>query len=490
MGYNRGSEAERASDLAAAAAARHEQVEQEQARRSFSGAGDDGVPKVAITKIGGKGGRPALVRLLGRPAAKHKSGTDAKEIFLSEIRYIDKVFDLSDLPPDMTKAKRKALRCLWPSPEAGERPHILWRMHDKVMTYVWHPEIGEKGSRVYDYEQDEGDKGRVFCELSKNGMPNAKVVKGWKPKQKFLINSIDRLDMAWHRENKSMKLLCSSYREWTPQGKSDAVPVWEIGIPQTVYGQDLWDRIVENYGLWDDYDILMWKLSSSPWYGAKHISVEPQVTAKDGLTITDEMMKRGTSPLTEEECSWDPIDFDEKYPITSYRQIRGKLGYVFKLFDRAFDQHFYEELVELAEAEKEEDTPDDDLPAEALEEDAAPTSGWSPAKASATPPAPTAAPAPAQAPATAPATRTSRAPASAPAPAGIDWAGLADGTFNGTKYAGVTQLTDAEKALVVGVNADGSFQYVEGTKTLKNTANQFYSPESYRLCPLSGAFFE
>ena len=52
--------------------------------------------------------------------------------------------------------------------------------------------------------------------------------------------------------------------------------------------------------------------------------------------------------------------------------------------------------------------------------------------------------------------------------------------------------------MILGVNDDGSFEYVkewpvgsgQKCKTMKNTANGFYSPAAFHCCPKSGQEWE
>ena len=510
MAYSRMSQAEKEEAYQRAKAGRAEQIAA--AGSTFGAIADDGVPKIALADVpkGGASGRPSLIRILGRPALQRKDPTNAKEIFVSDISYLDKVTSLDDLPTDLSTAKRRTLRCIWPAQDP-DRPSLLWRLHDKVMEYRWDPNIKPKGARVYFHAEEHA---ALFNEVAACGKPAARVINAWFPRRSYLLNVIDREQEAWHKENKSTLLLCAKRNSWVPKGKTEEQVRWTLGIGTTAYNQQIWDQVVDTYGYWDDYDILLWKLSDTPWYMAKHFSVEPEKTVKLGMNLTPATLKRAAAPITDEEASYDLIDFDASYPITSFRQIHAKLGYVFMMCDRDLGTHFYDELRTLAD----EESPDQDITEDAEDESSSGTSipgvekEWTPPAAKAAPAQPKAtapiASAPAQSPAApkvdepearAPAKTARRSddeePEAAPS---IPWDKLVDGTYNGVQYLGVAKLTDEEKSMILGVNEDGSFEYVkewpigsgQKCKTMKNTANQFYSPAAFHCCPKSGQEWE
>lgn len=57
--------------------------------------------------------------------------------------------------------------------------------------------------------------------------------------------------------------------------------------------------------------------------------------------------------LTEEEASWERYDLDKLYATTSYTKLWNRLRDTIKAIDNELDTHFYEELKELADKEKE-----------------------------------------------------------------------------------------------------------------------------------------
>ncbi len=487
----------REEKMQAAQAAQRQRKEEDAAKNMGSGAIlDDGVPKVALHDVpkGGTSGKPSLIRIMGRYAAGRRDPTDAKEIFVSDIAYLDKVPDVDSWPADPSTARRRTMRCIWPARD-DDRPSLLWRLHDKVMDSSWDRNANSgQGSRIYHHA--EGDTKVLFDEIAFCGKPGAKIKSPWFPKRTYLLNVIDRAQEEWHRENKSTLLLCSKRNAWTPKGKSEEIVRWSIGLGTTAYNNQIYDEVVDTYGFWDEYDILLWKLSEQPYYKAKHFSVEPEKTAKLGLTLTPAMIKRAGEPLTDEEMSYDLIDFDRSYPVTSYRQIRAKLGYVFMKCDELLHTHFYEELESLAESESDELIDEDPSEDDSTSASPAASTGWEPKAASPSKPEKPAPVAAKEEPAEE--RRSSRrADPDSEASSSIPWDKLEDGSFNGKTYLGVQFMTPEHRSMVLSVKEDGSFEYVKEwplgsgkkLKTLKNTENGFYSPENFTHCPLSGASF-
>jgi hypothetical protein len=67
------------------------------------------------------------------------------------------------------------------------------------------------------------------------------------------------------------------------------------------------------------------------------------------------------------------------------------------------------------------------------------------------------------------------------------WKGLADGTYNDKKYLGVPDMTPEEKALVLGIFEDGSFDWNVDDKDLMEGANSgFLSPSTVHIDPMDG----
>ena len=262
--------------------------------------------------------------------------------------------------------------------------------------------------------------------------------------------------------------------------------------------------MVEWAGDWEEYDVVLKKMSSSPWYKALQATQEYMKLSEPSKAIVVD------GPLTAEERAYEMYNLDELFPVTSYRRIKEKLGEFIKKVDVDFKKNFSQELDELVAEEqrrwkeegknewgfkvekkqvtnsasdiegyrKEEHLVEDDelvpsAPATAQAPKAEEKAPWESAEEEDVP------------------VRTRTAVSPAPS-AEIDWDALADGTYNGKVYKGVPYMTQEEKDYVLGVNEDGSFLYkkVQGVRILRNESSDFRAPEFFHVDPLSGDMFE
>lgn len=440
-----------------AKAAREQRRQQEESR--FSGGGGN-YEEIAYTGL--VPGQHKVVRVVGNPMDDiDKQPTDPRRFLRSMI------VDDSD--------KRMVVN--WPMKD--DRPDwIMWRVYGLVMSFDW-VQDGDRNKRVYKYEESHPS---IFNRVNKNGDPKNKFERGWTPTLFVAMNVIDRHDPEWHEENKHTKMLSKKVREH--EGRF----FYDPGIPQMLYDM-IWDEIVEYHGPWDEYDIVLEKLKSSdaPWYRvmhAEHDLIKVQENVKPYIV---------SGPLTEEEREYEMYDFDKLFPVTSYKKLNDRLQKTFANVDAVFNTHYAEELADLAadEAkEQKESKPKDnshkfeDTPDEELEEDSSKTPSEDSKEQEKSTPAP-------------PRQRRRKASTEEEEKNEIPWDKLADGTYNGTKYLGVPNMTDDEKAMVVKVNDDGSFQYVDEWKGEKvkiyewidAEGRAFESPEQFNYDPLSGESF-
>jgi hypothetical protein len=424
--------------------------------------------------------RDMIFRVLGNPADCRQLPTDPKEFLISTIRYVKDVKALEQLTPN---AQRETMKVIWKPKMDGEQDWILWRFFNKVMEYKY-----DRATRSRIYTHDKGLALPLFNEVDKNHNLENQYESGWYPSTKMGINVIDRQDMAWHKENKKSKILSSKLNLWDRKkddGSVEKIPFYESGVPRTVYLK-LWDDIAEYNGDWELYDVAFRKLAADPWYQAFHTVDDLKKIQADAKPFIV------TGKLTEEELSWERYDLDDVFKVTSYLKLMNRIGGYFKLGDAIFGTKFYDELAELAAADKAK------FDAEAKDREAKnPTQG-----SSVTQEAQTQVPAAQEATLSVPAAEAqvrSAAPAVQEAPARegrsvIPWDKLADGTFNGTAYLGVPQMNDVEKSMVLAINADGSFKYVETwegqpVQTYKCKESGFFSPFNYHIDPLSGLLF-
>jgi len=392
-----------------------------------------------------------VFRILGCPMSDRHDGTDPKKINVARIK----------------ADNGGSFYCVFPDKQS-EPNWILWKIWDLVTkgTMVG---SGKSRHKVYDFEKSHPE---CFRRVVYNDTENNPYEKGWFPQARVVMNVIDRQDPEFHKNTNHSKLLSSKGKENTSK---PGTFFYEWGVPVSCYNT-IWDEVVEYSGDWADYDVCVKKLDDTPYYTAYH-------GVNDAHKIKDASKFVVDGPMTPEEEKLERYDLDEMFRVTPYTKIKAKLGNFIKKVDVDFGTNFSKELETLVEQEQArwksegrnangyinapktthttesvkqmgiEDEYDED-PVPAYEEE------YSDRRVSSEP------------------ERIRRVE--------IDWAGLADGSYNGTKYLGVNKMTPEEKALVLAVKEDGSFVYKEGLEILKNTANGFRSPASFHVDPLSG----
>lgn len=466
----------RAELFAMAKKKRQEEKQRQSERGNWTSSEASSIAYVALQTDGER-----VVRLLGLPVSDRMLPTDAKQIEMASILGDD----------------GKRFRCIFPD-HRENKSYILWRIYDLVLAGTYSDGADGRRVKTYTYQNIHPE---CFRRVMYNDNPENKYEKGWKTTTSILINCIDRSDPEWHKEHKHTKLLSKRASEVGDSGKF----YYEAGIPTACYNA-IFDDVVEWAGDWEEYDVVLKKMSSSPWYKALQATQEYMKLSEPSKAIVVD------GPLTAEERAYEMYNLDELFPVTSYRRIKEKLGEFIKKVDVDFKKNFSQELDELVAEEqrrwkeegknewgfkvekkqvtnsasdiesyrKEEHLVEDDelvpsAPATAQTqapkaEDKAP---WESAEEEDVP------------------VRTRTAVAPAPS-AEIDWDALADGTYNGKVYKGVPYMTQEEKDYVLGVNEDGSFLYkkVQGVHILRNESSDFRAPEFFHVDPLSGDMFE
>lgn len=412
-----------------------------------------------------------VVRLLGLPVDCRQSPTDPKLSYIGMLRADD----------------GKKTRIVFPDHQTN-KSWILWRVIDLVLDGKMVGQ-GDSRHREYTYEKVHPE---CFRRVRWNDNDSSPYEKGFWPTEYVNINCIDRSDMEWHRENKHTKLLS---KRASKIGDSDSF-YFETGIPSLCY-KTIFDEVVEPFGDWEEYDIVIRKLASQPWYKV--------YSGTDDFNRISEVAKTLVvdGPLTEEERSWELYDLDQLYGVTSYSKIKAKLGEFIRKVDIDFKKNFSEELESLVAKEqeqwkaegknqygqkeakasvmttedwgkKEEHLVEDEelVPPVQKKEDTPP---WE--ESHKEPEYPTRG------------SRREEVPVRSPRKMEIDWAGLADGSFNGTRYLGVPEMTDEEREAVIGIKEDGSFIYKPGLPLCRGTKSDFLSPEFFHVDPLDGEIF-
>lgn len=267
----------------------------------------------------------AQFRILGNPAeARMEDNTSPKIIYYSMIRGDDD----------------KLFRCIWPDPTEGDgKTWILWKIYNKILSYTWD---AEKSERHYHHKESHP---LLFNRVFKNGRPDVTLERGWKPTVAVLMNVIDRSMMNWHDENKHTAIISKKVTE-----SSSGSLFYEPGIPKMVY-DELWSEIVENSGDWQDYDVVIYKTTTDPFYRVYH-AVDDVKKFADKWEEGQQFAAMADAPLTNEQRSWERYDLDKLFPITSFTKIHNRLSSFIRSVDDAFQTRYADELDRLVADEK------------------------------------------------------------------------------------------------------------------------------------------
>ena len=451
------------SKFEAALAQRRKQKAEEASRGSFSGgAGYPDIPYAPLYTD-----KQQAFRFVGLPYLVREKSTDTKRVHIAMILGDDD----------------KKFRCIGPDPQE-QKDWLLYRVMNRVLTRHWDKNVpnsnGQLGAYVYDCATVHPE---LYNRVAKNNNVENIIERGWRFNPYILFNVIDRANYAWHQENKKFRVLSKKASEY-----QDKV-FFEPGVPDTVF-QLIMDDIVAGDGNtnWEDYDIVIRKITEKPWYKVYH--------GADHVKYLDDDVKMliVNKGLSDEERSWEMNDFDKLFSLTRYARIKSKLGLFIQKVDKVFNTKYYEELISLVDKEEAEITekqmqfppPDEDvLPEDTGDETASNSASPSPA-APASPQASAPAPAPSS-----PLVRSAAAPAKTLTTMTDEiWAGLVNGSYNGKTYMGVPKMTPEERAMVKGICDDGSFEWLpEAGQLYEGASSHFLTPESVHVDPLDGTIF-
>jgi len=396
-------------------------------------------------------GSDTLVRIVGLPFAIREQPTDMKQFLMSML----------------TTDDGGKMRCIWPNQEdIPDWP--LWEIFDMVMKVRWEKDNDGKRNKIFVNEKTHPTAYNI---VRWNNTPDNTYERGWKPQEMVAMNVIDRFTMDWHKENKHTKVLSKKASEIK---SSPGTFYFEPGVPMTTFNR-IYDQVVEYFGDWEDYDIVLRKFFKDPWYEAMHASHD--------IIKLDEGSKPYVveGPLTEEESSWERYDFDKLYKVTSMIKIENRLIKQIRKIDADFETNFAEKVQDLASDERKElennqessapkaqgvDVTETSESEEELEERKSASRE--------------------------PEERTPTSQASS-----IPWEELADGTYADGKfgkYEGVPYMTEEEKSMVVGIKEDGQFEYVktfdgEKVKLYNNKQSGFLAPAQFHIDPYNGDVF-
>jgi hypothetical protein len=451
----------------AALAQRKKQKVEEASRGNFFGGGYPDIPYAPLYTD-----KQQAFRFVGLPYLVREKPTDSRRVHIAMILGDDD----------------KKFRCVGPDPQV-QKDWILYRVMNKILTRHWDKTItgfnGQLGAYVYDYAAVHPE---LYNRVAKNNNVENNLEKGWRFTPYVLFNVIDRANYEWHRENRKFRVLSKKASE-----SQDRV-FFEPGVPDTVF-QLIMDDIVAGDGNtnWEDYDIVIRKVTDKPWYKIFH--------GTDHFKYLDDDVKAliVNNGLSEEERSWELNDFDNLFPVTSYGRIKSKLGIFFQKVDVVFKTKYYDELValvnkeefEIAEKQEQFFQPDEDVPPEEtggeLSSQPVNLSAATNVSSAAAPQSPVNSPE-----TSSPPVRFSAVPGKILTPMTDEiWEGLANGTYNGKSYLGVPKMKPSEKALVAGIYEDGSFEWApEAGELFEGVSSHFLTPGSVHVDPLNGIVFE
>ena len=299
--------------------------------------------KIAWTGLEQK--KMSVIRFLGQPPVSTKPSAgiaDAIEIFTSDIK------------DDNGKKMRLNLPL---RTDISEHDHLMWKIIDEITKINWENDPKDDKKRVKYFMYDRKNP-ELFNRVYKGGYNAEKdgkqfaYAKGWAGQQVLIANVIDRKRMDWHRENKHSMLLSKDIR-FGDQPREDGTYAEYIstGVPSFGF-KNLIGQLVGTYGNWEKYDIGITRTGDkqSPY---KVINAS-MCKDKDIPELPKDLVEFtfGTTPLTEEELSWDRYDLKKLFMPTPYFRIMSRLGGTIKAIDVECGTRFYETLTQLAAEEK------------------------------------------------------------------------------------------------------------------------------------------
>lgn len=445
-----------------AAAKKQREQEREKERRRGGGGGSGQYENIHYTALD-----PAMdkiVRIMGNPYPVRENPWDTKRFLMSMIASDD----------------GGKFRVIWP--DEDEWPGWpLWEIYNLVLKSKWVQGDNNKRKREYVHEKTHPTAFQIVA--YNNNMDNP-YESGWKPQEMVAMNVIDRHDMGWHRENKHTKILSKKASQ-----TNDGNFYFEPGIPLYTYKQ-IWDSVVEYWDDWHDYDIAIRKKKEQPWYEAFHAEHDLMKLSNSSKPFITE------GSLTEEEQAWERYDLDRLYRVTSMIKIENRAIKNIKKIDAEFDTNYAEMIQDMASEERkkleeeqknsEQSTSNQPPQAQGTGKTKAIEAEVEEEESEEEEVVETRAP---SRPSREPEEVEEREPSNT-----IPWEKLADGSYNGTVYEGVPEMTKEEKAMVVSVKEDGTFEYVkefEGQKVklYRNKQSGFASPGQFHVDPLNGDIF-
>ena len=276
-----------------------------------------------IKWVGCEVGKPTIFRAVGGPPNSN--------IDTSTARFVNICWVIDD--------NGKKMKLIRPS-LTEDNSYIINKIISKVLSPKWVNQ--QKTYPVKDQFPD------IYNIIKKNGVAETdkryKYEKGWQGSEVIIMNVIDRGDMEWHKSNKHTKLLAKSVAPSQNGGEfvEEGVSAYAVH-PKFIH-------LIRSYGSWEKYDIAMIRTGKmdNPYTVINASKTPEEVTpASYRQFISEEKV------LTEEEESWERYDLNKLYSPTSPIKLFNRMKKTIGRIDAALGTHFYEELENLAKAEKE-----------------------------------------------------------------------------------------------------------------------------------------
>lgn len=438
-----------------------QKIQEEEARRKASRGKSSagGIDYGSIAYVALEHGNDTIVRI---------TSNDYNQVFVGNSIEIERT-DPSDAYPFEYSLIRtdsgQWMHCTGPKRKTAlDRSWILREVYKLITEYEWDSVANKK---VFKYEMKYPE---LFNRVTKNGMsPSAKGYafnKGWFPSSFVALNVIDRMDKAYHQEHKKTKLIAYNMSTGA-EGKKYP----KAGLHLSTYEKILLKDIQARWGDWLDYDVILQSFPDDPYYKILHGDLDQHhlIDSQNSKFIVKGF-------LTDEEEQYEQWDLEKVHPVTRYSLIQRNLGIFFDQVDKIFKTTFVDKLETLVKEEKEKrgTSSDEQESAVSMVVDQEVPRRVAPQE-----------------------TRSLTEE---------DFKKLTEGAFHpvghaleGQRYAGLTSLTLAEKAMIIGIKPDGQFIYSEknihGEKTVlsdwgpNEDSFMFRAPNCFEYCPFYGEKF-
>lgn len=237
---------------------------------------------------------------------------------------------------------------------AFDRDHVYWRFINTVLE--------KEGDKYVNKEKlSEEAFNRVRYGVAQPNTNQYKYEKGMRGREWLVANVIDREMMDVHREEKHTAILC---KDISVSKKNPEFVFPDPGVPSYGFIQPLVQSLFKPYKNWENYDIGIFRL------GQKEMPYR-LINASLYLPEVPEYLQGlvSTTPLTQEELSWEMYDLAKLCAPTSFKVFLKRQGQLLAEIDNYLGTNFFEEIDRLAQEEAPSDDEDTDAEDWDTEED-------------------------------------------------------------------------------------------------------------------------